>query len=84
MTTDWKHRGAEDCIQDHSENTPFASVGGLDARSAMVAPRCAKGNEQEYLAGYREAAFGLYGEDWQTCEFRWQRVLTFDPSQRPP
>lgn len=72
-------RGREDCYQDQCENTPFASVGGLDARNAPEAPTyVADADKAEYVAGYCAMASELYGEDWRTCSFGWRPVLTID------
>jgi hypothetical protein len=72
-----RRRGMHDCFQDRCENCPFASVGGLDRRSAMKAPGYVKiGQVADYLDGYRVMARELYGSDWETCEFSWQHALT--------
>lgn len=70
-------RGMRDAAQDHCENGPFGSVGGLGARSAMAAPQWITPREAaDYLAGYREQARRLYGEDWETCTFGWSKSVT--------
>ncbi len=69
-------RARMDCIQDGCENAPFASIGGLEARSNMKAPRwIAAENANEYLAGYRAEALKQYGSDWETCQFSWSAAL---------
>lgn len=79
-------RGAQDCYQDRCENVPFASVGGLKARSAMERPKWITPEEEaDYLAGYREMAQQLYGEDWETCTFGWAPAIEIpnhDATQR--
>ena len=71
------NQGALDYYQDRCENIPFASIGGLDRRSAMVAPKyVAKEDVAEYLAGYRHAARAGLGEDWETCAFGWTPTVT--------
>jgi hypothetical protein len=78
-------RGAVDCYQDRCENIPFASVGGLEARSAMRRPKwITEQEEEEYLAGYREMALSLYGEDWATCSFGWRPVLELPNHETEP
>lgn len=73
--------GVDDCVQDSCENAPFASVGGLDARAAMVAPKYASpGQEAEYLRGYTMQARASYGADWQTCSFGWAPAVTIGGS----
>ncbi len=69
------NQGALDCYQDRCENIPFASIGGPDKRSAMVAPKYITRDERdEYLEGYRHAARHGLGEDWETCSFGWAPV----------
>lgn len=69
--------GVDNCIQDGCENAPFASVGGLAARTAMVAPKYAPpGQESEYLRGYATQARAEHGVDWQTCSFGWAPAVT--------
>lgn len=69
-------RAIEDCYQDACENTPFASVGGLEKRSAMEAPAYITPKERDtYLRGYKTAALLQYGADWETCEFGWKPAL---------
>jgi hypothetical protein len=73
---DW---GQNNFTQDRCENAPFASVGGLDKRTAMVAPPFVPEDEQaEYLRGYQHAAMAAYGDDWQTCAFGWKPALTIN------
>lgn len=70
-------RGFSDAGQDMCENAPFASIGGLEKRNAMVAPKYLTPDERErYLDGYRVFARIQYGEDWKTCGFGWQPALT--------
>lgn len=69
--------GWDNCLQDACENAPFASVGGLASRAALVAPKYAPpGQEAEYLRGYAAQARASYGEDWQTCSFGWAPAVT--------
>lgn len=69
-------RGFSDAGQDACENAPFASIGGLDKRSAMVAPKYIIAEERErYLDGYRAFARATYGADWATCSFGWAPAL---------
>lgn len=80
---DWRQRGAADCYQDRCENAPFGSVGGLERRANLHAPRWAMGHEAEYLEGYEAQAKEMFGEDWRTCEFAWNGpVLVIDPQQK--
>lgn len=68
--------GALDCYQDRCENTPFASVGGLEARHAMRAPDYIEDYDaEEYLEGYRAQADEMFGQDWRTCSFEWAPAL---------
>jgi len=77
MSTATYDRGELDCILDRCENVPFASVGGLDKRCAMKAPKYIKDcDKASYLKGYRDTAKRMYGEDWQTYAFSWQHVMT--------
>lgn len=70
-------RGRMDCYQDRCENIPFATVGGLERRSSMIAPRYLEpGDVEDYLRGYRDAAAALFGADWETCAFGWVPTLT--------
>lgn len=70
-------RGRSDCYQDRCENVPFASVGGLGSRSALVTPKyIAPDDAADYLRGYEAQARELYGDDWRTCEFGWKPALT--------
>lgn len=82
----WK-RGHLDCIQDGYENCPFASIGGLEARHAPVAPKYIPAEEAaDYLAGYCQSALEQYGSDWRTCTFSWQPAITIEgmrPAMRP-
>lgn len=77
--TDWKRQGALDCYQDRCENTPFGSIGGLDKRSNMQRPRWVPASDWAvYQDGYEEAAEELFGDDWTTCEFGWQKAITIE------
>lgn len=78
-------RAMSDAQQDACENAPFACVGGLAKRGAMVAPEWITPSEREkYLDGYRAAARLLYGDDWETCSFGWAPALTINaPSELP-
>jgi len=70
-------RGTDDCIQDCFENAPFASIGGLKARSNPQRPqRISEDDWPDYWRGYSTAAAKLYGSDWETCEFSWRKALT--------
>lgn len=76
-TGDPFNRGMLDCYQDRCENCAFASIGGLERRGDMVAPKYITPREREsYLAGYRLQARLLWGDDWQTCEFGWAPAIT--------
>lgn len=76
-TSDVFNRARTDCIQDGAENAPFASIGGLARRQAMVAPHyISQGDEAEYLRGYRYAARQHYGESWDICSFGWAPAMT--------
>lgn len=78
-------RGREHCALDRCENAPFSSVGGLDARSNMVAPHyIAEADREEYLRGYRDEARSQYGEDWETCAFEWRAAITIESEPLPP
>ena len=70
-------RGMHDAYQDRCENAPFASVGGLEKRTSMIAPKyVAEGDVTRYLAGYSAVCEEMFGSDWRTCEFGWQAALT--------
>jgi hypothetical protein len=72
-------RARVDCMQDASENCPFASIGGLGARSEPRAPDyIAEDEREEYLRGYTETARQMYGEDWATCSFGWAPAMTIN------
>lgn len=74
---DFRQRGRSDCGQDACENCPFASIGGLERRSAMEAPGYIPAEvASEYLAGYAEQAQAMYGDDWRTCSFGWGPAIT--------
>jgi hypothetical protein len=82
-TSDVYRRARMDCIQDGCENAPFASIGGLEKRSSMVCPKyISRGDEAEYLRGYRETALVQYGPDWDTCSFGWGPAMVInEPAQ---
>ncbi len=67
--------GELNCKQNYLSNAPFASVGGLESRPKLQAPRWAteKGDDyaNAYIRGYIYAAVKLYGGDWATCSFGW-------------
>jgi hypothetical protein len=72
-------RGRSDCFQDRCENIPFGSVGGLESREDLRAPKYINpGDAAQYLAGYIAMAKELYGDDWQTCEFSWKHAMTIN------
>lgn len=75
-------RGVMDASQDACENVPFASVGGLQQRAYYLSAPKYEGNPiknvDEYLAGYKDAAWAMYGADWRTCEFSWKPALTIE------
>lgn len=74
---DVRARASVDCVQDESENAPFASVGGLDMRGSMQLPRyVAVKDGADYIGGYVAQAYRLYGPDWQTCSFGWRPAMT--------
>lgn len=59
-------------VHDQCENCPFASVGGLDARSAPVVPDYVPAESAPaWLSGYLDACRKSFGPNWQTCEFGW-------------
>jgi hypothetical protein len=69
-------RARIDAYQDRCENCSFASVGGLEKRLNMEAPRyIAEADLEEYLRGYRDQAQDMYGDDWATCSFEWAPAL---------
>jgi len=83
MITEWDEYlkaskwGEDNCIQDASENCPFASVGGLDARQGELrAPKYVPPHlAVSYLAGYVKMAEHMYGKEWQTVKFGWYPAL---------
>lgn len=78
-------RAGANCAQDRCENVPFSSVGGLDKRSSMTAPKyIGEDDKEEYLRGYRDAAKSLYGDDWETCKFSFQPVLEIRGKKETP
>lgn len=69
-------RGMADAAQDRCENVPFASVGGLDRRAALVAPDYITPEERPaYIRGYELNALAMYGADWRTCAFGWSPAV---------
>lgn len=65
-------RGAKDCAHDACENSPFASIGGLESRKSPKLPEYLNAEDHEdWLSGYESAALLAYGDDWRTCEFSW-------------
>jgi len=74
---DPSERAKLDCIQDSCENAPFASVGGLEARANLQAPKwICEEDRAQYIAGYEAQALATYGEDWRTISFGWGHALT--------
>ena len=74
-------RAKLDAYQDRCENVPFASVGGLDRRGSMFAPKYIDPiDREEYLRGYRAAAREMFGDDWESCVFGWAPAITIDPA----
>ncbi len=70
-------RGLDDYYQDRSENAPFASIGGLDARTDPRRPKyITPTGWPTYLLGYTDTARFELGPDWVTCEFGWKPALT--------
>lgn len=70
-------RGRMDMVQDGCENAPFASIGGLDARTEPKRPHYITESEwPDYRRGYEEQAAKEYGLDWRTCSFGWAPALT--------
>ncbi len=64
---------------DQMENSPFASMGGLDARGAPARPSWVSEDDfPEWLAGYEFAARRMYGDDWRTCSFGWHAAVTVE------
>lgn len=74
--TDPFRQGVLNCMQDGFENCPFASIGGLDARTNPVLKYAKPGEEAEYWRGYKACALASYGPDWETCTFSWGPALT--------
>jgi hypothetical protein len=77
-------RGKQDCTQDHYENCPFASTGGLNRRGEtdVIVPHYVSLQDvAEYLRGYGEQAELLYGPDWRTTEFSWKPALVIESSK---
>lgn len=69
-------RGHDDCTQDGFENAPFASIGGLDARTNPVRPTYIEPADwPAYLFGYSECARSAYGEEWFDVGFGWRPAL---------
>ena len=73
-------RGGLHCALDDNENAPFGSVGGLDERGALNAPDYIPEDErEEYLNGYVDQAYAMYGSDWMTCSFGWSPAIVLNP-----
>lgn len=63
-------QGANDCLFDEYEFTPFKSTGGMSNRSNMSIPSyMSEQSREDYLAGYISQAKDMYGDDWQTMSF---------------
>lgn len=57
MNNEAYERGKKDFIQDYFENVPFASIGGLEMRTAPQAPSYIKPEvAKEYIRGYEHQA----------------------------
>lgn len=70
-------RGASEAAQDACENCPFASIGGLDARTAPRSPAyISEADRAVWLSGYLDTCRAMYGDDWRTCSFGWRHALT--------
>lgn len=70
-------RAQEDYTQDRYENAPFASIGGLAARTDPQRPKYIEPADwPTYLLGYVDAARTDLGDEWATCEFGWKPALT--------
>jgi hypothetical protein len=73
----WVHatpfsKGMADFFHDIMENSPFASVGGLDKRQEFIRPTWIINEEwPEYKRGYETQAEEEYGKEWKTCCFKW-------------
>lgn len=66
---DWGYTVA---VQDQCENCPFASIGGIDARSAPMVPDYVPAESAPaWLSGYLDACRKSFGAEWQTCSFGW-------------
>jgi len=75
-------RGRTDCYLDRCENTPFASVGGLDKRDSPLAPKYIDPQHARgYIAGYESMSEDLYGSDWKTCSFSWKLAVTINAKE---
>lgn len=69
-------RGGDDATQDAAENCPFASIGGLEARTAPKAPAyITEPDRAAWLSGYIDACRTMYGEGWRACEFSWGATI---------
>ncbi len=78
-TTDAFKRGRTDAVQDACENAPFASSGGMDKRTAMVAPSyISTGDEKEWLRGYKAGCDLAHGPGWETGSFGWGPAITIN------
>lgn len=79
-----RDRGESDCTQDYYENSPFACVGGLGARTNMRKPDWLPEHDwEEYRDGYQTAAHQLFGPEWRTCSFGWRPALTINEPPAP-
>lgn len=62
-------RGRRDAVQDRLEGKPFASIGGLGARTSMRAPAYVPSERsKEYFRGYAHQAWLTYGDQWKTLQ----------------
>lgn len=69
-------RGGFHAALDDNENAPFGSVGGENKSEDMKAPEFIKeADVAEYLEGYRDECFAMYGKDWRTVSFSWAPVM---------
>lgn len=68
---------AKRCAEmDAMENAPFASIGGVESRTAPTRPRWVSADDfAEWLVGYEFACRQMYGDDWRTCAFGWSAAL---------
>jgi hypothetical protein len=67
----WFERGRRDAVQDRLDGKPFASVGGLGARTSMQTPPYVPAERaREYVRGYAHQAWLTYGDKWKTWKPR--------------